>query len=200
LCGGRRQEDFIETCERCHGKCCYEARPPLTRNRIKLILRHLDERNSDAGFSVHAGRYSHPEELGDGYCVLFDRASGLCRVHPTKPETCAAGPVTFDIDWRRGVIEWYLKQEKICPLAGTMARDNVALTRHLESAKQEILRLVDELEISELLAVLEVEEDDTFKIGEDHLPQRILEKQMSSAIREDTPARTLHSHTNPLGP
>lgn len=200
MSGERRQDNFIETCERCHGRCCYEARPPLTRRRTRLILKHLDGRKSDAGFNVHVGRYSHPEELGDGYCVLFDRASGLCRVHPTKPETCVAGPVTFDIDWRRGVIEWYLKQEKICPLAGTMARDNVALARHLESAKQEILRLVEELEINELLAVLEVEEDDTFKIGENHLPQRILEKRMRSSTREDTRARSPRSHMNPLGP
>jgi Fe-S-cluster containining protein len=160
----------------------------------------LDERSCDSDFSVHPGRYHYPEELGDGYCVLFDRTSGLCRVHPAKPETCVAGPVTFDIDWRRGVIEWYLKEERICPLAGAMAKDNVALARHLESAKKEILRLVEELEINELLAVLEVEEDDTFIIGEDHLPEMVLKKRTRVAIREDRLERTPRNRMNPSGP
>jgi len=124
----------------------------------------------------HTGHYCHPEERSDGFCILFDPSSGLCRAHPVKPETCVAGPITFDINRKEGKIEWYLKAEKICPLAGEMAQDNSSLLKHLEAAKREILHLVDELEGSELQAILEIEEEDTYKIGEDELPEIVLKK------------------------
>jgi hypothetical protein len=170
-----RQANFIKICERCRSKCCYHARPPLTKLRAETISRYLKERGGEA-FLGRGERYSHPEERDDGYCTLFDPASGLCRVHPVKPETCVAGPVTFDINLEAGKIEWYLKAEKICPLAGELARDDASLSKHLEAAKREIMRLVDGLEGCELLAILEIEEEETFKIGEDPLPERVLKK------------------------
>ena len=173
--GDSRQANFIEICKRCQSKCCYQARPPLTKSRAEAISRYLKEESGEAFFK-RAGRYSHPEERSDGYCILYDHASGLCRVHTVKPETCVAGPITFDINRNNGKIEWYLKTEKICPLAGEMARDKVSLSKHLEAAKREILRLVDELEGSEIQAILEVEEEDTYETGEDPLPERVRKK------------------------
>ena len=169
-----RQADFVKVCERCRSKCCYQARPPLTKARAETISRYLKEESEV--FLKRAGRYFHPEERPDGYCILFDYAGGLCKVHPVKPETCVAGPITFDINLGEGKIEWYLKAEKICPLGGEMARDRESLYKHLDAAKREILRLVDELEGRELRAILEIEEGDTFKIGEDPLPEKVLKK------------------------
>jgi len=93
-----------------------------------------------------------------------------------KPETCVAGPITFDINLRTKKIEWYLKMEKICPLAGVVYKDKESLTKHLESAKREILTLVRELDPEALKAILKIEEPETFKIGEDNIENRILEK------------------------
>lgn len=170
-----RQKNFLKICEKCHSKCCYQARPPLTKSRAKKIDCFLKETKGDA-FLLHVGRYSHPEELADGYCILFDRVSGLCKAHPVKPETCVAGPITFDINRKDGKIEWYLKNEKICALAGDMARNDPSLSKHLEVAKREILRLVNGLERTEIQAILEIDEEDTYKVGEDPLPERVLRK------------------------
>ena len=97
-------------------------------------------------------------------------------MHPVKPETCVAGPITFDINKKTGKIEWYLKLEKICPLAGIMNRDKEALKEHLKVAKREILQLVRELPPKALQAILRIEEPDTFRIDEDELSEDILRK------------------------
>lgn len=170
-----RQTNFLRICERCRSKCCFEARPPLTKNRIEIISHHLKDIGGK-DFSKCVEAYSHPEELADGYCTLFDNTNGLCSVHPVKPETCVAGPITFDINLKDGKIEWYLKTEKICPLAGEMARDPEALSKHLVAAKREILNLVERLEGRELRAILEIKEEDTYKIGEAPLPKHVLMK------------------------
>ncbi|MCJ7633474.1 YkgJ family cysteine cluster protein [Candidatus Bathyarchaeota archaeon] len=193
-----RQTDFLRICEKCRSKCCYEAKPPLTTNRIKIISHYLKETRAAAS-SMRGGRYSHPEELDDGYCALFDHLNGFCRVHPVKPETCVAGPITFDINRKDGKIEWYLKTEKICFLAGEMARDPESLSNHLFAAKREILKLVEELEGSALLAILEIDEEDTFKIGEDSLPRMALEK-IEASSRASKPEHTRRSHSHPSEP
>jgi Fe-S-cluster containining protein len=145
------------------------------------------------------GSYFHPEEFDDGYCAYFDHLNGLCRIHPVKPETCVAGPITFDINRKGGKIEWYLKTEKICPLAGEMARDPGSLSNHFFAAKREILKLVEELDGSALLAILEIDEEDTFKIGEDTLPRMVLRK-IETSNRANRPKHIQHSHSCPSEP
>ncbi len=113
--------------------------------------------------------YSFPRENGDGYCIFFDKGAGKCVTHPVKPETCVAGPVTFDIDLKTGKIEWFLKTEKICPLAGVLYKDRKALSNHLKLAKRELLALVHGLSTKELCAILKIEELETFKIGQNEL-------------------------------
>jgi hypothetical protein len=93
-----------------------------------------------------------------------------------KPETCVAGPITFDINTETGKIEWFLKMEKICPLAGILYRDQETLNKHLKSAKRELLQLVRDLEAESLRAILKIEEPDTFKIDEDKLDKEVLSK------------------------
>ncbi len=193
-----RQTDFLRICEKCRSKCCYEAKPPLTKNRIEIISKYLKEMRV-ATSSMRGGRYFHPEELDDGYCSFFDHSNGLCRVHNLKPETCVAGPITFDINRKDEKIEWYLKTEKICLLAGEMARDPKSLSNHLIVAKREILKLVEELEGSSLLAILEIDEKDTFKIGEDSLPRMVLEK-IEASSRASKPEHTRRSHSYPSEP
>lgn len=98
-----------------------------------------------------------------------------------KPETCVAGPITFDINMKTGKIEWFLKMEKICRLADALFKNEEALRGHLISAKRELLQLVQDLDAKPLKAILKIDELDTFKIGEDSLSLEILSKLENSA-------------------
>jgi hypothetical protein len=111
--------------------------------------------------------YVFPRENPEGYCVFYDVATAKCLVHPVKPETCVAGPITFDVNMQSGKVEWYIKKEKICHLAGIVFKDKRLLNMRLEIAKRELLPLIEELRPEELQAILKKEEPDTFKIEED---------------------------------
>jgi hypothetical protein len=93
-----------------------------------------------------------------------------------KPETCVAGPITFDVNRKTGRIEWFIKMDKICGLAGVVYRDKDLLCTHLENAKRELLRLVGELTSEELRAILKKDEPETFEIGEDCIEKDISRK------------------------
>ncbi|MEM2911890.1 MAG: YkgJ family cysteine cluster protein [Candidatus Bathyarchaeia archaeon] len=171
-----RQIDYFAICGRCKIDCCLDARPPITSRREKTIEEYLKMNGIiiEKPF-VHA-EYTFPREDASGHCIFYDKNSKKCRVHPVKPETCAAGPVTFDINKKTRKIEWYLKTEKICVLAGELFKNKNALERHLESAKKEIVRLVRELNPEALRAILRRDEPETFKIGEDEIDDEILGK------------------------
>jgi transcription initiation factor IIF auxiliary subunit len=77
---------------------------------------------------------------------------------------------------RTGRIEWFVKIDRICALAGAVYMNKRLLKRHLESAKREILRLVTQLSTEELKAVLKKDEPETFKIEEDALEKGLLRK------------------------
>jgi Fe-S-cluster containining protein len=124
--------------------------------------------------------YSFPRETADKHCVFLDKSTKKCSIHFAKPETCVAGPVTFDINLKTGRIEWFLKTEKICQLAGALYRDKKALKSHLECARTELLKLVHDLDAEALCAILKIEEPDTFKIGEEDLNSEVLTKLKSS--------------------
>jgi len=136
------------------------------------------------------GEYAFPREDIEGYCIFYDKKTRKCQIHPVKPETCVAGPITFDINAKNGKIEWFLKMEKICPLAGAIYNRGELLKKHLESAKREILRLVSELDSGALKAILKIEEPDTFKIGEDNIEENVLNKiaKATSEKRKQFPA------------
>lgn len=166
---GKRQNDFFNICSACKINCCRDAKPPITEKREKIILEYLKTHsiNIENPF-VHA-EYTFPREDADGYCIFYDIATRKCIVHPVKPETCVAGPITFDINAKTGKIEWYLKMEKICPLAGAMYKDGAMLQKHFEVARKEILRLIRELSPKALKTILKRDEPDTFKIGEEEI-------------------------------
>lgn len=111
--------------------------------------------------------YVFPRENPEGYCAFYNAKTAKCLVHPVKPETCVAGPITFDINKQSSNVEWYIKMERICPLAGIIYGNRQMLQKHLASAKKEIFRLVNGLDPEELEAILKKEEPETFKIGED---------------------------------
>jgi len=91
-----------------------------------------------------------------------------------KPETCVAGPVTFDIDAETGKIRWFLKTDKLCRLAAPLYKNNQAYVEHLRRAKREIRRLIEGLDADALRAILSIEEPDTVKVGEDIAPTNVL--------------------------
>ena len=178
---GERQNNFFNVCVGCIPSCCRGVRPPLTVRRRQIIEAYLKE----LGFHVEnlftQTGYVFPREDAEGYCIFFDRKAKRCQIHPVKPETCVAGPVTFDINVKNKKIEWHLKMEKVCSLAGAIGRDEEALKRHLESAKREILRLVGELDSGSLKAILKIDEPETFKIGEDNIGKDVLNKLLAES-------------------
>jgi Fe-S-cluster containining protein len=117
---------------------------------------------------VSESSYTHPRETREGYCIFHDRGTRLCRIHSIKPETCVAGPITFDFNPKTKKVEYFLKMEKICPLAGRIYEaKGGTLEKHLESARREIRRLLADIEPEALKAILKIEEPDTFKIYEE---------------------------------
>ena len=108
--------------------------------------------------------------------MFFDRKTKRCRIHEVKPETCVAGPITFDIKAKTQKIEWHLKKETVCALAGELFKDKHRLGKHLALAKREIRELVKDLDAGDLRSILKIEEPETFKIEEDTVEKCVLYK------------------------
>lgn len=174
-----RQNNFFRVCSECRIECCRDARPPITPRREEIIKQYLKAQGIEVKDAFIREEYTFPRESPEGYCIFYDKESRKCLIHNVKPETCVAGPVTFDINLDKGIIEWYLKMEKICPLAGIMYREKDIFKRHFEAAKREILQLLEGLTLKELVVILKRDEPETFKIGEDSLPQHLLHKYMA---------------------
>lgn len=171
-----RQGNFFNVCCKCEDGCCRHARPPITRRRQKIIEAHLKTHKASIENPFTKTAYTFPREDAEGYCIFYDKKAMTCVVHAVKPETCVAGPVTFDISIPKRTIEWHLKMGKICPLAGKLYKDNVKFEQHLKSAKREILELVQNLDSEALKAILRIEEPETIKITEDKIEKDILDK------------------------
>lgn len=171
-----RQENFFSICKSCEIGCCRGARPPIITSRRMTIEKYLRAEGVKIEEPFVKSLYTFPREDENGYCIFFDRGTRKCRVYPVKPETCVSGTITFDINPKTGKIEWFLKMEKICPLAGILCENKKTLFNHLKSAKRELLILVHDLDAKELNAILKIEEPETFKIGEDEVDPEILTK------------------------
>lgn len=172
----KRQNNFFDVCNTCKSRCCIDAAPPITDERQRTIAKFLKEKGISAERVFVQTSYTSAKVEPNGRCIFLDEKTGRCIVHSVKPETCVAGPITFDINVRTGKIEWYLKMEKICSLAGIVSRNEKLLQKHLVSAKREILRLVQQLDRSDLKAILKRDEPETFKIDEDKISEEILRK------------------------
>jgi Fe-S-cluster containining protein len=173
-----RQKDFFGTCINCRTaySCCNDTTPPITRERRGIIEAYLKEKRIAVVEPFERTEYTFPRLNMNMYCVFQDPKTRRCIVHPVKPETCVAGPITFDINVKTGKIEWYLKTETPCQLAGLVFKDRKLLRKHLKSARKEILRLVKKLDSGDLRAILMKAEPETFKIAEEDIDKRVLDK------------------------
>jgi hypothetical protein len=163
----KRQRDFFDTCSLCRTQwsCCHETTPPITERRKKIIEAFLRENNIQIENPFMRTEYLYPRLGKDGYCVFHDRKTRKCIVHSVKPETCVAGPITFDIDHKSGRPVWFMKMECICPLASRVYEDKAMLRKHLKSAEKEVSRLLEGLDSIELAAILKKDEPETFKLS-----------------------------------
>jgi Fe-S-cluster containining protein len=171
-----RQKNFFDVCGQCENHCCRDAKPPITLRRRKIIEAYLKEQKIPVENPFVQTLYTYPREDKEGCCIFYNKNTAKCMVHPVKPETCVAGPITFGIDIKTKKIEWYLKMEKICSLAGVIYKNKKSLHEHFEIAKKEILKLVSELDPEALKAILKIEETETLKIGEEKIGKDVLNK------------------------
>ncbi len=166
----------FDVCSQCKSKCCQDAKPPLTGNRKKIIKKYLKEQEITIEKPFAKESYSYPTVGEFVFCNLFNKKTGKCSVHPVKPETCVAGPVTFDINFSSKKVEWFLKKSELCAFADALYSDKAAFKQHLEAAKKELTELIRQLDADELRAIVRIEEPQTFKVGEDDLPLEVAEK------------------------
>ncbi len=161
----------FDVCSKCKVMCCIDANPPLTPERKEIIVQFLLQQGLPHENVFIDEAYLHPSADEHGYCAFYDKEAGKCRIHSVKPETCRAGPITFDINLRTGKLEWYLKKGSICALADCLRVDDDKFKGHFEVAKAEIVRLISKLDADSLGAILKIGEPETVKIGENDLPQ-----------------------------
>ena len=167
---------YFDLCSQCKSVCCQDARPPLSQNRMKVLKKYLEKQGIAARKLFVTENYSYPAVDKQLFCCLFDKQTGKCSVHKVKPETCVSGPITFDINFKTGKVEWFLKKESICAYAGVLFSDKAALAAHLDVAKKELTQLIGELDADELKTIVKIEEPQTFKIGEDELTSETTSK------------------------
>jgi len=166
----------FDVCYLCAHSCCQDAKPPLTPERKKIIVDYLQKQKIQITQPFVDAAYSFPAVDAAGFCIFYNKNTKKCLVHPVKPETCRAGPVTFDINRRTRKVEWYLKTAELCALAHALHKNKPAFQAHFEVAKNELTQLICQLDSKALQAILKIEEPQTFKIGEDDLPNQVTEK------------------------
>jgi uncharacterized protein len=166
----------FDVCSTCELICCRDANPPLTLGRKQILNEYIKDQNIPVANPFDDGEYSHPSADGNGFCVFYNKGTGKCQVHLVKPETCRAGPITFDINLKTCKVEFYLKKARLCAFAGILYKDKAGLAQHLEVAKKEILQVLRELDADALKAILIIPEPQTFKIDEDELPKEVINK------------------------
>jgi uncharacterized protein len=139
-------------CGSCGGHCCSGACPPLCDERIRIILSH-----GDFAEQIEKKGYRRVRTKENGECSMFN--AGKCRIHAFKPETCMAGPFTFDVTDQ--TLEIFLKKENICPLIPHLKADREMYEMQYNRALEHIFRLVASLPDDELRIISEIEEPDT---------------------------------------
>lgn len=164
--------DF-DVCYECTLSCCQDAKPPLTKERMRIIEEYLKNHGRVADNVFVHSDYSFPTVDSDEFCVFYDKRTKRCQIHMVKPETCRAGPITFDINRRTKKIEWFLKTRELCLFAGKLFDTPEKLAQHLEVAKKDIMTLICNLDSEALRTILARDEPQTFKIGEDSLPKKV---------------------------
>jgi Fe-S-cluster containining protein len=98
----------------------------------------------------------------NGRCILFEH--GRCSIHSVKPETCRAGPFTFDV--KGEIIEIYMKHAGICPVVVLLKETPYAYQQQYHLAAKSIAHLVSNLTQDEIDAICRIDEPETEKVGE----------------------------------
>jgi len=144
-------------CARCGAKCCHEARPPLSPRRVALLL----ERGVSPGDIEYAG-YHRIRVREDGMCVMC--SGGRCRIHDFKPETCRAGPFTFDVEGK--TLRVFLKHDFLCPLVPVLKENPEMYREHFQAAVENLLALARSLGPDELDVISAIPEPDCDLVAE----------------------------------
>jgi Fe-S-cluster containining protein len=166
----------FNVCSQCKFICCQDAKPPLTANRKQAIQNYIVKNRIRIKEPFAQSEYCYPSVDKDVYCRLFNKKTGKCMVHPVKPETCVAGPITFDINFETQKIGFFLKKSEICAYAGVLFEDKPALQKHFEEARKQIIELIDQLSADELRALMKIDEPQTFKFCEEPLTPQVIHK------------------------
>lgn len=165
-----------DVCSECQSTCCQDAKPPLSESRKKTMKKYFAKQKIKLEKPFAKEKYSYPSVDEQFFCLFYNKESKRCLVHSVKPETCRAGPITFDINSKVKKVEWFLKKSEICAYAGELYKNKAAFEVHFQVAKEEIIRLISELNADELRALMRIEEPCTFKVGEDDLPVVVVGK------------------------
>lgn len=156
-------EDLCQTlsraCDDCHlaGGCCFEARPPLSQKRIDILME-----NGVSPDAVEFAGYKRLRLGQDGFCVLF--RDGKCSIHDIKPETCVAGPFTFDI--KGDMLQIFLKRESICPMVRFLRANRKAYDALFETSVEKIMDLIRSVPEEEMAQILQIDEPQTDLVAE----------------------------------
>ena len=144
--------------------------------------------------------YAFPREMADEACIFFDAKTRICRIHPVKPETCQAGPITFDLDLDQGRICWYMKSSTDCFIAAALRRTPLELSAYLAMAKPALRQLIHDLDPPALHAVLRVPEPLVQPLDEEPLPTTLLARLTIQGPSESPNDENTHpngGHTKP---
>jgi Fe-S-cluster containining protein len=96
---------------------------------------------------------THPDHT----CILMK--DSMCLIHAIKPETCRAGPFTFDVDG--DMIRIFLKHASVCPVVTLLKEVPEAYGQQFDLALKNISNLVDHLTDEEIDAINRIDEPDT---------------------------------------
>jgi hypothetical protein len=152
-------EALSQACNECHlvGGCCFDARPPLSQERIDILLK-----NGVSADAVEFAGYKRLRLKPDGFCVLFQ--DGKCSIHSIKPETCVAGPFTFDM--KGNILQIFIKRESICPMVRFLKANRKAFDGLFEASVERIMELVDKVPPPEMAEILKIDEPETDLVAE----------------------------------
>jgi uncharacterized protein len=141
-----------EICRSCGARCCIGACPPLSDERIRIILS-----NGDFTDRIERNGYRRIRTKENDECSMLE--DGRCVIHGFKPETCAAGPFTFDVGDH--AIRIFLKKENLCPIVPHLKASREIYRVQYERALDNISRLVASLPEDELRIISSIDEPDT---------------------------------------
>ena len=152
-------EALSQACNECHlvGGCCFDARPPLSQERIDILLK-----NGVSADAVEFAGYKRLRLKPDGFCVLFQ--DGKCSIHSIKPETCVAGPFTFDM--KGNILQIFIKRESICPMVRFLKANRKAFDGLFEASVERIMELVNSVPPLEMAEILKIDEPETDLVAE----------------------------------